>query len=110
MKDEWMFEVPGAIGARLERDPDVGVEGSLVLIFEVPPATKGSPPVVLGEAIGASPDLPGGVSDEDAADIVEERLGRHYDAKRIDDPKPGVICEWALSQRTASPGMDQPIT
>lgn len=41
----------------------------------------------------------------------ERRLSRHFTVKRIEHhPIDGVVREWTLSERSASPGLDQPMT
>jgi hypothetical protein len=113
MDDEWMFEMPGAIGARLEKDPASpagGGEGSHVLVFKLVPTDATAPAAEFGEDITRSQDLPAGLTNEEAADTIEQRLSRHFDVKRIQDPRENCVCEWALSERSASPGLIQPAT
>jgi len=102
-----MFEVLGAVGAWLEERPP----GTLRLFYRVPPDMSLPPVAAEGIPVEESPDIGPGMTAVDAADVVELRLSRHYAVKRIEDrPMSGVIAEWALSERSASPGLDQPET
>jgi len=107
MEDEWMFQVLGAIGAQLERRPS----GELALVYRFGP--DGGPPLAAAEGmpVGESPDVRAEMTPPDVADVVERRLSRHFTVKRVEThPIDGVVREWTLSERSASPGLDQPMT
>lgn len=107
MDDEWMFEALGAIGAQLEERAG----GLPVLVYRFPPEQPAAGPAAEGFSVGESRDVEPGMSAADIADVVERRLSRHFTVERVNDaPVEGAIRVWALSERSASPGLDQPMT
>ncbi len=107
MDDEWIFQSLGAIGATLTRDPSPDARDALSLSFEFPPGEAGRIHPSVARPV-ESPDVDG-LGDEEAADVVEQRLSRHFSVKRMHGrSRPGLVREWALSERSASPGFDQP--
>jgi hypothetical protein len=107
VEDEWMFEAFGAIGAALEQRP--GTE--LLLVYRFPPDMPAPEPAARGFPVGESSDVTSDMAAEEVADVVESRMSRHYTVKRVDTaPISGVVREWVLSERSASPGLDQPMT
>ena len=106
MDDEWMFEVLGAVGARLERGA-----GDELLLRYVFPADVPTSPAADGFPVEQSADVVVGAPVEEIADVVERRLSRHFDVKRVTDTEgSGLVRSWALTERSASPGLDQPVT
>lgn len=102
-----MFQVFGAIGAQLERRPN----GELALVYRFRPDAAAPPPATEGMPVRESPDVGEEMGPPEVADVVERRLSRHFTVKRIEDhPIDGVVREWTLSERSASPGLDQPMT
>jgi hypothetical protein len=107
MEDEWMFEGLGAIGALLEQGPS----SELVLVYRFPPDMPKPELAADGFPVRESSDVTSDMSVEEIADVVESRMSRHYTVKRVDTaPISGVVREWVLSERSASPGLDQPMT
>ncbi len=107
MDDEWIFQSLGAIGATLSRDSSAEAGGALTLSFAFASGEAGRIHPSDARPV-ASPDVDG-LGDEEAADVVEQRLSRHFSVKRMHDrTRPGLVRAWALSERTASPGFDQP--
>lgn len=107
MDDEWMFEALGAIGAQLEERDG----GPPVLVYRFPPEQPAAGPADEGFPVDESPDVEPGMAAADIADVVERRLSRHFTVERVDDaPVEGAVRVWALSERSASPGLDQPMT
>lgn len=102
-----MFQALGAFGARLERQG-----GDLVLVFRFPPGQRpGDGDELRIFSLDQSPELSEQLPDAQAADVVEERLSRHFDVKRTGSAGArGTLCEWGLSDRSASPGLVQPTT
>lgn len=102
-----MFQVFGAIGAQLERRPS----GELALVYRFGHDGGAPPAATEGMPVGESPDVSAQMAPGEAADVVERRLSRHFTVKRIEHhPIDGVVREWTLSERSASPGLDQPMT
>ena len=101
-----MFVELGAIGAVLEHR-----DGQFALAYRFPADFPAPEPAVDGFPVRESPDVAPGMTAEEVADVVESRLARHQTVKRLDGPYgAGVIRAWALSERSASPGLDQPDT
>lgn len=104
--DDWLFVELGAIGAVLEPRGE-----ELVLTYRFPPDFPAPPAAVEGFPVSESPDVRPAMTADEVADVVEARLARHQTVKRLDDPAvPGAVRAWALSERSASPGLDQPDT